>query len=313
MSARQLLPSSVLLLMLCGCGLGAPQEKLPEPAPTIEEEAPHPCGPETEPQMLMIRWLQFEPAEGDVTRGVDIDGSVTQTGDETGCGRADFISPSGEEGIDNQFARVLPALGAVGGDAAIQGVFERTINSGNFLLMFDLRRLEDPANDECLEFHMWRAKGQPLVDAQGRIESGQTFDRDLESPTTHIYDATVEDGVYVAGPLSLNFPLVIDAFQLRLSINDAKIRFTRDEDGLVRGVIAGGVPLEDIQGILEEIGGAGGTVFDIVFRNVAKNADLAPDEEGICQQISVSLGFEAAPAYFFADAEPTPPPNPTLP
>ena len=118
----------------------------------------------------------------------------------------------------------------MGGDAAIQGVFERTINSGNFLLMFDMRRLEDPMNDACLEFHMWRAKGQPLVDAQGRIESGQTFDRDLESPTTHIYDAAVEDGVYVAGPLSLNFPLVIDAFQLRLA-EGAMRQLTGDLDG----------------------------------------------------------------------------------
>jgi hypothetical protein len=47
--------------------------------------------------------------------------------------------------------------------------------------------------------------------------------------------------------------------------------------------------------------GVGNEVIDLLDSILGINADLMPDEGGVCQRLSVAFEFEAVSAYFFAD------------
>ena len=292
---RAILIASLAALAACGT---PPEQTPPDEGP----EEGHVCGGEEAPETYIIRSLAFVPADGRVSEGLDIDGVVSDQSDPIGCYKEDYTSPDGREGIDNQFATLLPALElAGGGDEAIAGIFERTIESGNVLLMLGTRRVDDPVDDECVAVSLWRASGEPLIDALGEVERGQTFELDEEQDAFHLTDATLSGGTFEAGPFELDLPMTIDQFDIFMSIKDARVAFEIEDDGVVRGYIAGGVLVEDIVGIVEVVGGAGGNVLDLVVRQVKRNVDVLPDAEGKCQAISIALAFEAVPAFFYSD------------
>ena len=98
-----------------------------------------------------IKFGREEPTG--VSLGVDIDQRVSSGDDAQSCFRSDLVSPDGEEGIDNQFAKILPLVEAVGGEA-IEGLAQGIINQGRLLIMFQLSALDDStlSNDSCVHF-----------------------------------------------------------------------------------------------------------------------------------------------------------------
>ena len=127
--------ASVASMTCLGCGEDdpAPDASLPDAAvdasleDTVEQG---PCGHLGEPQMWLMRRLEFLAHQDGIVDGLDLDGHVTVPGDGTGCGKADFVAPDGREGIDNAFARLVPAIESVGGEDAFESAIMRAINSG---------------------------------------------------------------------------------------------------------------------------------------------------------------------------------------
>jgi len=274
----------------------------PEPeAPDVREEV-HMCGPSHEPQLAVIRKLDFIRAEGDISRGMDLDMHVSGSDSSEGCFKSDYTTPEGVEGIDNQFARLLPAIEAVGGAEGFESAIQRAINNGDVLLGMQLHRLEDIEQDACLEVRFQRLDGRPTIGALGLIEPGQTFDPDLEAPTSSVDDAIIEGGVLLAGPFELSLPMQIGNNQLLVTIFDAQIEARVHEDGSIEGMMAGAIEVAEILELLETI--EDGTDLLGVIRSVlSRSADLDKDEEGKCQKLSLAVDFEAAPAFLYADAE----------
>ena len=65
------------------------------------------------------------------------------------------------------------------------------------------------------------------------------------------------------------------------------------------GVFGGGVNLDDILRIVEE--GDLGDIRELVTTLVTGAADLSPDEDGICQELSVAFEFETTPGFFYGE------------
>ncbi len=260
----------------------------------------HPCGGALEPQTLVIDSLWFVGAEGDVSEGVNIDGRVSDRSDETTCKQPDFTAPDGTEGIDNQFARLLPALETVAGGDSVQAVIQRTINSGGVLLALELARLDDLEDDVCVEVTVSRAAGQPSIGANGLLEEGQTFERDTEIPATFIGDATFDGGTLRAGPFNLELPLVVDGFELLIQIQQANVVGRFDDDGRFQGIIAGAIVVPEFVESLNEIE-ASADVLRLVGNLLNNLADLAPNADGKCEHLSITLGISATTGFFFED------------
>ena len=88
-----------------------------------------------------------------ISLGDNIDQQVSDGQDPSSCYQSDLSSPDGEEGIDNQFAKIIPLIEAVGGEA-IEGLAQGIINQGRLLMMLQLTALddEDLSEDDC--FHL---------------------------------------------------------------------------------------------------------------------------------------------------------------
>jgi hypothetical protein len=145
-----------------------------------------------------------------------------------------------------------------------------------------------------------RAAGQPSIGANGLVEEGQTFERDLNIPATFIEDAVLSGGTLRAGPFDLELPLVVDGFELLIQIEHANVIGSFDSYGRFQGIIAGAIVVPDFVESLNEIE-ASADVLRLVGNLLNNLADLAPNAEGKCEQLSITLGISATTGFFFED------------
>lgn len=69
--------------------------------------------------------------------GLNLDGLVSDDMDRDGCFQPDFVSAHGTDGVDNQFAVLLPTLeSALGADT--RALFQQSINAGDMLILLEL-------------------------------------------------------------------------------------------------------------------------------------------------------------------------------
>ncbi len=253
--------------------------------------------------VMLMHKISFgrEVAPG-VSVGADLDGVTSDTQDASGCFQADFVSEDGQEGIDNQFARILPGLEAVGGEA-IEDIIKGAISSGELLLMFQMEHLDRQSQDECVDVTVLQGKGQPEIGTDDLIEVNQTFDPDFSAPMAKVQGASIEDGKLLAGPVEFSLPIFVFGFDLVFNIRRAVLQAQWQRDGTMKGFISGSISVTELLEIVEGIDG-GGQITELLEVVLAPSADLFPDEEGICSELSITLVFEAIPAFFYEDALP---------
>ncbi len=300
--AARLLGFTALLSLgaLLGCGEDATPEEAPPTAAPVEMG---PCGHLGEPTVYVLRTLDFISVEDGVADGLDLDGTVSTAGDGTGCGKVDFTAPDGTPGIDNQFARLLPAIQAVGGEGGFQSAIARAINTGAVLVTVELAHLDDVQDDACVDITVGRALGAPDIGNDGLIEAGQTYDRDVDAPSYTVEGSTVVGGVFESGPFTMALPMVVDDIELLITVRDMYLRGGVDEDGALRGIFAGSIVLDELNAFIDRID-EGSALFTAMRSVLGANADLDPDEDGRCRRISIAVGVEAVPAFFFDDPAP---------
>ena len=71
-------------------------------------------------------------------------------------------------------------------------------------------------------------------------------------------------------------------------------------DGTVSGFFGGGLPMEYLYEIsaFDEV-----NITDLLNDLLGTAADLSPDENGVCQEISVVFEFTAIPGYLYSSEE----------
>lgn len=263
---------------------------------------PGTCGPQGPRQVAVMTSMLFARAsDAGVSEGFNYDGEDTEAGGATGCGIADYVDPRGNTGIDNGFARIIPALMATEG-AAVEGLVQSAINNGELLLMFDMQGLDSTENDSCVSFDVTRGFGETALSTDGTLEWSQTFDRNAAEGEDHVPDAYVEDGALIARPLQIDLPIQILNADLVFHLRDGGIRVKFEDDGSLSGFFGGAIDAAAVKEVAgtENVDAA---LAALMSDMLDYNADLSPDASGVCQQISMSFEFTAAPAFFFEDSE----------
>lgn len=257
------------------------------------------CGPVGDRLVYVVSELRFaRETDRLVSRGFDVDGVVSNASDPAGCRKPDMTTPDGVEGVDNQFAKVLPAIEAAGGQA-LEGLIQNAINAGDILIMLEVESIESTEEDECVVAHLLRGDGQPLLDAEGRMEDGQTFDVDTEFERSTSRGQVV-DGTLSFGRVSVVVPAYVFFFEFFIPVDDALGTFTFREDGTAHGLLGGAISVDYLVETFGDLQGAGG-VPDAIATLVPNLADLYPDESGRCQALSATMEFEAVEAFFYED------------
>lgn len=291
---RRASPTLVLALgaglWLTGCGA----EPLPEPT-----------GKKSVTQAGVITFATFARVldeKNHIAEGMNLDGLVSPDGDLPSCGMRDFTSPEGEPGIDNQFGGLLPVIESYVGSENIGQLLAGAIANGQLLILMAIDDLDDPVNDDEVSVRIAAGLGLPLLDAQGKFITYQTFGIDRETAPVSTVKASVKDGVLLIGPGEAALPVrVLDArFNLDLHGVRGRIELTPDEGGgglSMKGTLGGGLAVADFKGIVTSLN-IGQDVISMATGLVGLLADLARDEEEAkCLQVSAALRIEATPAF----------------
>jgi len=274
------------LLALCAC------QPTPEEAPEVLD-----CQGGGDTQLLLLSQIAFPREVDGVSPGFDLDGEVTEAGGVSGCGVADMTSPTGETGIDNAFARLRPALDLTEA-SALELIIQEAINSGGLLATVQLDDLHHPTDDQCVDLTVKGALGEPLIGADGIPLPGQTFDPDPSTEPSVLTDLVLSAGEVEGGPVDMSLPFFFLDADVVFEITNSRIRMTQDAEGNWTGVLGGGLPTQALQDLAYNTG-IGEEVEQLLDSLLGLVADLNPDENGECQDISVTLEFEAVPAFWF--------------
>lgn len=284
----------VLGLALAGCG---GDEGAAPAGESAAQRRARLCAPSTAPRRTAViarfGFVRAEMATPTVAEGFDLDGRVSTTSDGMGCRQADFTSPGGVAGVDNQLARLLPIVdGMTGG--AFDGAIQSAVNNGQLLVAMSVEGLDDATDDPCVSLVVERVAGMPFVGADMFVDKGQTFDLLRDERVTRV-EAAVEGGTLVAGPFTLPLPIAVLDARLVLNLYGARVRARLREDGGMQGVIGGGISIAEFSGHVSGLTIPSGQMSAI---NTALRvfADLAP-ESGRCTQVSAGITFDARAAF----------------
>ncbi len=280
------LAAALLAPALASCGQPAPDTCV----------APELGAPDT---VLFFRGITFARAdEANVSAGFDLDGRVSDRGDFDSCRKADFTSPDGTPGIDNQISELLPIIEMQTGGLRLDDVLQTAINNGQLLIALEVLDLDDPMNDPCVTVRLRPVVGMPLIGTDGRVLPGQTFDVSPDGEVSTVEGARLVDGVLEVGPAPVALPVQILDARFTLHVEDARMRLERQDDGSWQGALGGGISVAEMiqvaQGLTipSDLMGA----VNLVLRT---NADLARDESGDCQQISATLVVDGVTAFLY--------------
>lgn len=276
-----------LLLALAGCE-----------APDDDDTTAAPAGDVT--TVALMSTLTFEPIVDGMSRGFNLDGLVTERGD--GCGSGDYVSPTGEEGIDNAFGGLIPLITSLGGEA-LQSLVQDAVTSGELLLIVEMDDVAGTPTGTCGTGRMVRGVGQPYLGSAGNILASQTFGVSTEIPGAELSCVRpMADGTIIAEGVQLRLPLNVFDETIDLTLLDGRLVLQPVEGGGWTGVVGGGVSVAELSANVLGFDAIPEELEQGVVSAVELTADLAPDESGDCQQLSVTIGFNAVPAFLYPDA-----------
>lgn len=280
-----------ILLFLIGCNS---TDK--DSAPDVT--APYgSCDNSEDSLVFVFSSVGYARRDGETVWGFDLDDHQSDSNDEEGCYHQDLSDPNGIEGIDNALSGLIPALEATEA-VALESLIQDAINSGELLLIAEVTGVDDLVNDDCVSVGIYRGSGTPMVGTDGFLLDGQTFNINWELPQDTVTEMSIVDGILQARPLEIQLPIQVLDEYLIIDMYEGGIYLNINEDGSASGFFGGGIPIDFFIDLatLPDV-----NLPDTVVSLLGAAADLKPDEEGTCQQLSVALMVEAIPAHLFAE------------
>jgi hypothetical protein len=260
-----------------------------------------PCR-DTPIQSSLVRTLRFARQDPrGVSEGFDIDRHVSLSGDPIGCRHADFTSPEGVPGIDNQIATLVPLIESQAGGVTLDSILTTAINDGQLLLAIELLGVDDPLNDDCVTVRTRPLIGTPSLGTDHLVEIGQTFDAAPNGEETLVPNARIVNGVVDIGPVPLTVPVAILDARFTLHIQSGFMHIELHDDGVWSGKLAGGISISEMTMIAQGLN-IPPDLMNAVMLLLASSADLGMDATtGRCTQVSSTLLFESVTAFVYDD------------
>lgn len=257
------------------------------------------CDNPDDSMVFVFSTVSYARRDGETVWGFNLDEHESESDDDEGCYHADLSTPEGTPGIDNALSGLIPALEATEA-VALETLIQTAINTGELLLVLEVTGVDDWQNDDCVSVGIYRATGTPMVGTDGYLLDGQSFNLDLSLPFDQVSNMAIENGRLVARPLEIQLPVqVLDEF-LNIEMYNGGIQIDINEDGSAVGFFGGGIPISFFIDIatLPDV-----NLPESIVSLLGAAADLNPDDNGDCQQLSVALMLEAVPAHLYLNSE----------
>ncbi len=140
--------------------------------------------------------LPFHEAQGKISYGLNLDGKV---------GPQDFVSPDGEQGIDNQFYRAIACVDSFRVGGSLYN-FENTFlqQYPDSRLLIELTHVDDLVNDDDVTVTTYRGMNSLLGGATGKdYLAGGTQRVDMRWSKDYVFQlkGKIVDGVLITEPI----------------------------------------------------------------------------------------------------------------
>lgn len=256
------------------------------------------AGGEGDTHAGVITELLFGRREGTTAWGFDLDGHVTESGDDAGCGRVDLVDPEGRQGVDSAFSGLVPALEATEA-SAVEDLIQDSIVNGELLLLVEVSGVDNTTADDCVDLRMVRSNTVPMTGTDGELLDAQTFAADPAQTQVVLECVPLVDGRVEAGPFEMDLGLQVLDVELEFHLTEGRVRVDVDEDGVGWGYFSGAVPTADLLAIVAEDDLA--DLRDLVTGLVELAADMQPDDAGVCQGLSIVFEYNTTRAFLWEE------------
>lgn len=242
----------------------------------------------------------FTTVQGKVAYGFDLNRAYGKVRPAYYCQHENFISPEGEEGVDNQWYRALGCLQTFRPGGLLHEYFNAGMRAGEFSILISIDGIDNPANDDEVQVGFYTSADPKAVAKQPGSTAGGL--RVLNDKYYHaVVRGKIKAGVVTTEPVHMRFQ--VSPLLHEMEIRDARAQFQLAPDGSMKGLLGG---YQEIQFLsywainrhMEEKVPTGATVCTSFSKTVAAFADGYPDpkKDGPCGWISVAYQFEAVPA-----------------
>ena len=219
-----------------------------------------------------------------VSDGFDLDGGDTSKH----CAHAEFKSPDGKSGIDNQVRRLTACIRNVR-DGRINEGRTADILSGASVTLLRVTGVDNNENDPDVTVEIYKARdsfvkdggGQPLPDATMRA------DKDAKAFKA-VTKGKIVNGVLITEPVDARFA----QSPAELFIKDARLQIKLTPDGFGDGKLGGYFDMASFWDVWARNPGGGAFTCPALYQSMKKLADGNKDASGQCTSLSVSFNVK---------------------
>lgn len=241
--------------------------------------------------------------------GLNLDGGTSNDRPApNSCAHANFTSPAGEPGIDNQVQRVLGCItgfrrsGHLLAVGDVEDNFRTYYQSGQHTVLIELTDLDDLKNDPDVTVGIYSSTDPAPFDARARPLTSASL-QVHDNPRYHnIAKGRIRDGVLTTDPIDMHLKLDYGNVKSEYDLRQARVNLEVRADGTLHGLLGGYYDVENFyDGQIRQTGVAApidhGFSCTSVYRALQRLADGVPDAEGKCTAISTALRIDAVHAH----------------
>ena len=260
-----------------------------------------------------------DPSTG--LHGFNLDDRVSSS-DSPGvgeCAHDDWMSPDQEQGIDYGFLEIIGnealredgkhVFGGFHQGQLVDGVIGGAVKNGSMTILLQVEGLDDPQNDDDVRVQIYSSEDSPALGTDNSVLLGATLG---VHPDPRFHSGSVEgalvDGVLVAGPIDMLFPIDIMIVTDELLIHDSWLRVELREQGF-EGTVSGYWDVSNIRDIIgvptTDNGNAANFTIEQFDAAMAELADGNYDADiGLCTSFSTMFRFSGVQAFIVSDSLP---------
>lgn len=240
---------------------------------------------------------EFFPVSGTIAEGLNLDGDA-----KTG-----FVSPTGQQGIDNNFYKALGCWKTYRGpprqsSGALQ--FNDAMRDGGYTLVIVASGTgKDPNNDPNVSVGVYNSPDKLVKDGNGQVTRDYTFRIKPETQQEALFKARSVKGVITTVKLTDEVWMRDPNYTRKVQLLKAQLNLTMQPDGSLKGYIGGYRPWAPVyKGWVD----ARGPVIESltwvrlpdVYYALKRYADYSPTgPKGEKTHISFAFRVDAVPAY----------------
>lgn len=253
--------------------------------------------------------------------GFNLDGRVSRSdfpeADE--CAHDDSTGPNGEPGVDYSFLQIIDnedaredgkyVFGGFRKGQLVDGVIGGAVKNGSMTILLQVQDLDDPLNDDDVVVQFFGSEDAPALGTDNSVLAGATLGihPDSRFHSGEVQGAVV-DGVLIAGPLQLRFPVDIMIVRDELLLHDGWLRVQLG-DGTFEGTVSGYWDVANIRDIIgtptTDNGNAANFTIEQFEAGMAEFADGDYNAEtGLCMSFSTVFQLRGVQAFLVRNSEP---------